>query len=93
MASIKQLKKEIEFLSAQVIDDCIDLVQTFSGKEKEALEVIDTIISLHHSTIDMLNHPDGKDNPKLVKAFYKQLRISYMDGINEAYKQLEELVK
>ena len=93
MASIRQLKKEIAFLSSQMIGDCIDFVQTFNGKEMEAMAVIDEIVLLHNSTIDKINNPDGKDNPKLVKAFYQQLKKKYITGINDAYKKLEGLVK
>lgn len=93
MASIRQLKKEIAFLSSQMIGDCVDFVQTFNGKEKEAMAVIDEIVLLHNSTIDMINNPDGKDNPKLVKAFYQQLKKKYITGINDAYQKLESLVK
>ena len=93
MASIRQLKKEIEFLSSQMIGDCIDFVQTFNGKEMEAMAVIDEVVELHNSTVDKINNPDGKDNPKLVKEFYKQLKISYVEGVNDAYKKLENLVK
>jgi hypothetical protein len=93
MASIRQLKKEIEFLSSQVIGDSIDFIQTFNGKETEAMAVIDEIVSLHNDTVDKINNPDGKDNPKLVKAFYQQLKKQYIAGVNEAYKRLENLVK
>lgn len=93
MASIRQLKKEIEFLSSQMIGDCIDFVQTFDGKEMEAMAVIDEIVLLHNSTIDKINNPDGKDNPKLVKGFYQKLKQDYVIGVNDAYKKLEGLVK
>jgi hypothetical protein len=93
MASIRQLKKEIEFLSSQLIGDCIDFVQTFNGKELEAMAVIDEIVVLHNSTVDKINNPDGKDNPQLVRAFYRQLKKDYIKGINEAYQRLETLVK
>jgi len=93
MASIRQLKKEIEFLSSQMIGDCIDFVQTFNGKEMEAMAVIDQIVELHNSTVDKINNPDGKDNPKLVKAFYSKLKKDYVEGVNEAYKKLESLVQ
>ena len=62
MASIRQLKKEIEFLSSQLIGDCIDFVQTFNGKEHEAMAVIDEIVVLHNTTVDKINSPDGKDS-------------------------------
>ena len=93
MANIRQLKRDIAFLSSQIISDCIDFVQTFNGKEMEAMAVIDQIVELHNSTLDKINHPDGKDNPKLVKAFYLQLKKNYIAGINETYKKLEDLVQ
>ena len=93
MASIRQLKKEIEFLSSQLIGDCIDFVQTFNGKELEAMAVIDEIVVLHNMTVDKINNPDGKDNRKLVKAYYQKLKNEYVTGVNEAYKRLEDLVK
>jgi hypothetical protein len=93
MASIRRLKKEIEFLSSQVIGDSIDFIQTFNGKEMEAMAVVDEIVSLHNNTLDKINNPDGKDNPKLVKAFYQQLKKQYISGVNDAYKRLESLVK
>ncbi len=93
MANIKQLKKEVAYLSSQVIGDSVDFINAFNGKELEAMAVIDEIVTLHNSTIDKINHPDGKDNPKLVKAFYAQLKKEYISGINEAYKKLENLVQ
>lgn len=93
MASIRQLKKEIAFLSSQMIGDCVDFVQSFNGKEMEAMAVIDEIVLLHNSTVDKINNPDGKDNPKLVKTFYQELKKKYITGINDAYKRLEDLVK
>lgn len=76
-----------------MIGDCIDFVQTFNGKEMEAMAVIDEIVVLHNTTVDKINNPDGKDNPKLVRAFYQQLKKEYVAGVNEAYKRLESLVK
>lgn len=93
MASIRRLKKEIEFLSSQVIGDSIDFIQTFNGKELEAMAVVDEIVALHNSTVDKINNPDGKDNQKLVKEFYRQLKKQYIEGINESYQRLESLIK
>ena len=76
-----------------MIGDCIDFVQTFNGREMEAMAVIDEIVVLHNTTVDKINNPGGKDNPKLVRAFYQQLKKEYVAGVNEAYKRLESLVK
>jgi len=94
MASIRRLKKDIQFLSAQLIGDCIDFMETFEdGKEKQVFGIIEEAVSLHNSMIDRACHPDGKDNPKLVKAFYQKLKKDFIQGLDDCYKKLEELVK
>lgn len=93
MASIRNLKKEIAFLSSQVIGDSIDFVQAFNGKEQAAMAVIDDVVALHNNTVEKVNNPDGKDNPKIVKDYYRKLKKDYISGIDEAYKKLENLVQ
>ena len=75
MASRKQLKKEFEYLSSQMIGDCLDFIDTFEGKDKDVWEIIDATVTLHNGIIDRVNHPDGKDNKKLTRAYYKQIKI------------------
>ncbi len=93
MASIRQLKKEIEFLSSQMIGDCIDFLDSFEGKEQEIMEIIDNTVNLHNGIIDRVNNPDGKDNRKLVKQFYGEVKKDYIAGLNEGYAKLETLLK
>lgn len=94
MASIRRLKKDIQFLSAQLISDCIDFIDSFDdGKEEKVLAIIQDAVSLHNNMIDRACHPDGKDNPKLVREFYKQLKKDFIQGLDECYKKLEKLIK
>lgn len=94
MASIRRLKKDIQFLSAQLIGDCIDFIDSFDdGKEEKVLAIIQDAVSLHNNMIDRACHPDGKDNPKLVREFYKQLKKDFIQGLDECYKKLEKLIK
>ena len=37
MANVRRLKKEIEFMSSQLIGDCIDFLETFDDKEETSL--------------------------------------------------------
>lgn len=94
MASIRRLKKDIQFLSAQLIGDCIDFMDSFEdGKEKQVLAIIEEAVVLHNNMIDRAIHPDGKDNPKLVKKYYHQLKKDFIGGLDQAYKKLEDLFK
>lgn len=93
MASVRRLKKDIQFLSAQLIGDCIDFMDSFdNGKEKHVLDIITEAVSLHNNMIDRACHPDGKDNPKLVRKYYQQLKKDFIQGLDDSYKKLETLV-
>jgi type II secretory pathway component PulC len=91
MASVRRLKKEIEYLSSQMIGDSIDFINSFEGKEQEIMQIIDDTVNLHNEIIDRINTPDGKDNRKIVKAYYKQVKKDYISGLNVGYKKLETL--
>lgn len=94
MASIRKLKQEIQFLTAEGISDCINLV---SEEDKETnskiLEVIREIVDNHNNIIERVCHPDGKENPKLLRSFFKQVKNDYIHGLDEAYKKLETMIK
>jgi len=94
MASIRKLKKDIQFLTAEGINDCINLVDD-NDKEKNTkiLDMLKEIVAHHNNIIERVCHPDGKDNPKLTKKFYRELRIDFIHGLDEFYKKLESLVK
>jgi len=94
MATLRRLKKEIEFMSTQLIGDCIDLLETFDDKkDTTVLSIIEQAVTLNNSILDRACHPDGKDNPKLVKQHYRQLKTDFIKGLDQAYSQLEGLIK
>jgi len=94
MASIRKLKKDIQFLTAEGINDCINLVDD-QDKEKNSkiLDIIKEIVDHHNQIMERVGHPDGKDNVKLTKNFYRQLRADYINGLDESYKKIESLIK
>jgi hypothetical protein len=94
MANVRRLKKEIEFMSSQLIGDCVDFLDTFEDKkEVNVLSIIEQAVLLNNTMLDRACHPDGKDNPKLVKQHYRQLKADFIKGLDEAYGKLEELLK
>ncbi len=94
MATLRRLKKEIEFMSSQLIGDCIDFLETFEDKkETNILSIIEEAALLNNTMLDRACHPDGKDNPKLVKQHYRQLKTDFIKGLDQAYAKLESLVK
>ena len=70
MANVRRLKKEIEFMSSQLIGDCIDYLDTFEDKkETSVLSIIEEAVLLNNTMLDRACHPDGKNNPALQPAW------------------------
>lgn len=92
MANIRNLKKDINYLTDEVIIQayfCMD--QDPKAENEEVWKVINDVVDLRNEMIARANHPDGKDNPKLVKAFYKQLYDDLFTGIAGHFETLVQL--
>lgn len=95
MASVRGLKKDIQFLTEIVITDAIYVSEILLGKDEKAKadEVIVSAIDMYNQLIDRTNHPDGKDNPSLVKKYYKKISEDLLNGTDELLAQLNELLE
>jgi hypothetical protein len=94
MASVRELKKDIDFLIYEVISDCF----VFSGlhpdiKSDELSAIISDAVDFRNDLIARVNNPDGKDNPKIVKAYYKALEKDLLTGADKLFSRLSEMTK
>ena len=92
MASVRGLKKDIDYLIFEVISDCF----VFSGlhpdnKSDEVSTIISDAIKLRDDLIARVNNPDGKDNPKIVKAYYKTVSKDLLVGVDNLFERLSAL--
>lgn len=93
MASRKRLKKDIDYLSFEVISDCYNYNYLHSKNKDEVMEIVkDTIVS-RNNLIARVNHPDGKDNAKIVKAYYKAIYTDLFKNVDESFTKLSDLIK
>ncbi|MDA3880001.1 MAG: hypothetical protein PF436_06395 [Prolixibacteraceae bacterium] len=93
MASKRELKKDIRLLTEQVIMDALEVASVLE-KEAEKQKVLDIIIELtekHNDLLSRVNHPDGKENPKLVHEHYKKVIDDLLNACNQAYEELGKL--
>lgn len=93
MASIKDLKKEVNYLTSEMVTEAYVRKMLFDDiKEADFTKVVTDAIEVRNDLISKINHPDGKDNPKKVKAYFKDIRKE-MDtkfaGLVEAINQLK----
>jgi len=89
MASVKDLKKDIDLLMSLVLNDCFSVLEYNEKVDNDAiLKIAGDVIQKHRELRLRANHPDGKDNPKLVRKYFSSL-IS--DALKEADSALERL--
>ena len=92
MASVRELKKDIDYLVFEVISDCF----VFSGvnpdnKSEELSVLISDAVNFRNDLIARVNNPDGKDNPKIIKAYYKAVEKDLLVGVDNLFNRLSAL--
>ena len=92
MASVRELKKDIDYLVYEVLSDCF----AFSGmhpddRTEELSAIISDAVELRNDLIARVNNPDGKDNPKIVKAYYKSVEKDLLKGVDKLFTRLSSL--
>jgi hypothetical protein len=87
MASIRELKKDIDYLTFEVISDCFVYSGVHPDNQSDELSaIISDAVNFRNDLIARVNNPDGKDNPKIVE---KDLLI----GVDKLFDRLSSLSK
>ena len=93
MASIRDLKKDINYLASEVVTEAYVRKMLFDDIKKEDFtKVVADTIEVRNDLISKVNHPDGKDNPQKVKAFFREIRKEMntkFGGLVEAVNNLK----
>ncbi len=94
MASVKELKKDIDLLMSMALSDCFYVLEYNSKVDQEAVsKIAGEIIQKHRELRIRTNHVDGKNNPKLVKKFFKNIVADLLSSADSALEKLSAEVK
>jgi len=90
MASIRKLKKDIDFLVQEVISDCCTFMYLYPQKKREeAIQIIEDAVELRNKLYAEVNNP--QENPK--KAYYKAVNKELFEGVDALFQKISELTK
>ena len=89
--NLRVIKKDIEFLISDFIDDCylFMMVHPDDKKAAEAEKLMDEACELANNLFDRVNHPDKK----AVKAHYKAISVDLIQGLDGLCDRLSALAK
>jgi hypothetical protein len=94
MASIKDLKKDIDMLMSLVLNDCFYIMEYNPKVDASAvMNIAGDVVEKHREFRIRVNHPDGKDDRKLVKKYYNDLAAEVLTFADEAFEALSAEVK
>ncbi len=89
MASIRQLKKNLNYLTQELINECL-AYQYFNknADSNKVDEVISGIIENHNDLIYRINHCNEKGDRKKVKAYFNSIKEDFKKSV-EMLNKLE----
>lgn len=92
MATIRNTKKEIAYLTEEVISNCY-LALYFQGEERrDALsEIIDLAVDNYNSLVHRVNHPAEKHNRKLLRKHYAQIEKDMITNVDELFEKISKV--
>ena len=94
MASVKRLKKDIDLLMSLALSDCFYVMEYNEKVDNDAvMKIAAEIIQKHRELRIRANHPDGKDNPKLVKKYYQGVVDDLLESVDDNLEKLSAEVK
>ncbi|MCF0207430.1 MAG: hypothetical protein HUK15_08380 [Bacteroidales bacterium] len=106
MASRKVLKRDIDFLTSELLSDCVLYIDLYPNQETEPVsEIINSVLLKKQEIFAKINQPTPQvkakvlnenrakklENRKEVKNNYKQVIAEMLAAVNEGYEKLSKL--
>ena len=92
MASKRDIKKDINYLTAEVISDCFMYMHIHEGKhENEIMMIVNAVVDLRNNLIDKTNKLPKGVTGKQVKIHYRTIYNELLAGMDAQLQKLSKL--
>ncbi len=94
MASKKNLKKDINYLTQEVAETCflhLHLNQDKEEKVKEIDAMVHEVVDLRNDLMEKINKPDEDALKKSAKAYYKGIFQQMIDKVDDTFERLDKM--
>ena len=89
MASIRRIKKDIDYLVGEVLSDCYTFMYLYPEKKhEEAVVIIQDTVNLRNELIERTRKIDGKS-----KAHFRTIFEDLLKGVDALFGRISELTK
>lgn len=94
MASVRNLKKDIDYLIFEVISDCFTFGAVHPGDEEgKVADIISEAVALRNDLIRRVNNPEKDNNNKIAKNYFNLVKKDLSTGVDKLFGQLSSLSK
>jgi hypothetical protein len=92
MASIRDLKKDINYLASEIITEAYVRKMLFNSIDEEEFKsiVLDTI-NFRNAMIKKVNHPTEKNDRKKVRKYFQEVQKEMYQKFSELVDKVSEL--
>lgn len=92
MASRRKLKQTIHFVSSELITDIyFRCLMSKEIDDQKVDKIVIEIMALNREFVLRVNRPDGKNNPKLVKTYFRKLFSDWQTAIEKVITKIEKI--
>lgn len=94
MANKRELKKAIHQVTASLFTECLLFKEIIPGTDGDKADaVLDDILAFQDEFISRVNCYSGKENPQVVKSYFKTLSKDVVDEAHKLFDRINELKK
>ena len=93
MANIRDLKKDLKWLTYEVLTDCMIAKMMNSEKNEEVEEIMHTVMDNHSDLITRINEARRVQDTKEKKQLFKAIEKDMYTSADEAFKKLSSIIK
>lgn len=92
MASLRGIKKDIDYLVDEVVSDCYLAFYFHPDKQESVIGIMEGALAMRNELFEMVNNPAEKHNHSLVKKHYAFVRNEMMTRVDALFDKLSEVV-
>lgn len=94
MANRRELKKAIHEVTASLFMECIMFKEFIPKTDIEAADaLLDEILEFQREYLSRVNAYGGRENPKLVKQYFRKLNQDVVKAAQDIFSKINELNK
>ncbi len=93
MASIRRLKKDIDYLTFSVIADCFNYSIVSGKNDEEVSGIVKDIIATRNGLLDRVRAAKKLEDKKEIKNYFKAVSNDLMRSVDASFTKLSEIVK